>query len=94
LLLAVPDEEFQLFQPHLSFVDLTSYLSLNHPHRTVPFALPNSGLISIVVELRDGKSVEARVIGNDGASGMSAVLGLGKSPLCEIVQIARKWFSA
>lgn len=92
--LTLPEEEFQLIQPHISFVDLTSYLSLNHRQRTVPFAyFPNFGLISIVVELRDGKSVEARVISNDGASGMSAVLGLGKNALREIVQIVGKWFS-
>jgi CRP-like cAMP-binding protein len=59
----------------------------------VQFAhFPNEGLISLVVELKDGKTVEAGLLGNDGASGMPAVLGLGRSPLREIVQIAGNGF--
>jgi CRP-like cAMP-binding protein len=59
----------------------------------VQFAhFPNEGLISLVVELKDGKTVEAGLLGNEGASGMPAVLGLRRSPLREIVQIAGKGF--
>jgi hypothetical protein len=36
--------------------------------------------------------VEAGLLGNDGASGMPAVLGLSRSPLREIVQIAGSGF--
>ena len=35
-------------------------------------------LISLVVEMKDGKTVEAGLLGNDGASGMPAVLGLSQ----------------
>jgi CRP-like cAMP-binding protein len=93
LLLAVPDAEFSSIRHHLQFVDLPQHLSLHQPHRTVQFAhFPNEGLISLVVELKDGKTVEAGLLGNDGASGMPAVLGLRRSPLREIVQIAGKGF--
>jgi len=37
--------------------------------------------------MKDGRTVEAGLLGNEGASGMPAVLGLSKSPLREIVQI-------
>jgi CRP-like cAMP-binding protein len=53
---------------------------------------PNAGLISLVVELKDGRTVEAGLLGNEGASGMPAVLGLSRSPLREIVQIAGDGF--
>ena len=53
---------------------------------------PNDGLISLVVELNDGKSVEAGLLGSDGAAGMSAVLGMNRSPLREIVQVAGEGF--
>jgi CRP-like cAMP-binding protein len=89
----VPDVEFSSIRHHLQFVDLPHHLSLHQPHRTVQFAhFPNEGLISLVVELKDGKTVEAGLLGNDGASGMPAVLGLGRSPLREIVQIAGNGF--
>jgi hypothetical protein len=72
LLLAVPDEEFRLIRSHLQFVNLPHHFSLHQPR----FAhFPNEGLISLVVELKDGRSVEAGLLGNEGASGMTAVLG-------------------
>ena len=93
LLLALRDEEFRSIRPHLEFVNLPHHMSLHQPHRTVRFAhFPNEGLISLVVELNDGKSVEAGLLGKDGASGMPAVLGLSRSPLREIVQITGNGF--
>ncbi len=53
---------------------------------------PNEGLISLVVEMKDGKTVEAGLLGNDGASGIPAVLGLTRSPLREVVQVAGDGF--
>jgi len=87
------DEEFRSIRPHLEYVNLPHHLTLHQPHRIVKFAhFPNEGLISLVVELKDGKSVEAGLLGKDGASGMPAVLGLSRSPLREIVQIAGNGF--
>ena len=88
LLLAIPDQEFRKIRSRLQFVDLPHHLILHQPHQTVRFAhFPNGGLISLVVELKDGRTVEAGLLGNEGASGMPAVLGLSRSPLREIVQI-------
>jgi CRP-like cAMP-binding protein len=92
-LLALPDEEFQVIRPHLQFADLERRLTLHEPHRVVRFAyFPNAGVISLVIEMKEGKSVEAGLLGNDGASGMSAVLGLSRSPLREVVQVAGNGF--
>jgi CRP-like cAMP-binding protein len=92
-LLAVPDEEFHAIRPHLQFADFPHHLVLHEPHRPVKFAhFPNEGLISLVVELKDGKTVEAGLVGNEGATGMPAILGLRRSPLREIVQIAGNGF--
>jgi len=93
LLLAAPDEEFRLIRPHLQFVTLTQHMNLHQPHRTVKFAhFPNEGLISLIIEMKDGKSVEAGILGNDGASGIPAVLGLARSPLREAVQVSGTGF--
>jgi len=88
LLLAIPDEEFRKIRSRLQFIELPHHLTLHQPHQSVRFAhFPNAGLISLVVELKDGRTVEAGLLGNEGASGMPAVLGLSRSPLREIVQI-------
>jgi CRP-like cAMP-binding protein len=88
LLLAAPNDEFRVIRPHLQFLDFPHHLSLHQPHRIGKFAyFPNRGLISLVVELKDGKSVEAGLVGHEGVSGMPAVLGLRRSPLREVVQV-------
>ena len=88
LLLAIPDEEFRKVRSRLHFIELPHHVILHQPHQTLRFAhFPNTGLISLVVELKDGRTVEAGLLGNEGASGMPAVLGLSRSPLREIVQI-------
>jgi CRP-like cAMP-binding protein len=92
-LLAASEEEFRLIRPHLQYVNLPNHLVLHQPHRALKFAhFPNGGLISLVVEMKDGKSVEAGILGNDGASGMPAVLGLTRSPLREVVQVSGNGF--
>jgi CRP-like cAMP-binding protein len=89
----MPDEEYRTIRPHLKFLTLPHHLSLHEPHRTLKFLhFPNKGLISLVVELKNGKSVEAGLVGNEGASGVPAVLGLSRSPLQEIVQIEGNGF--
>jgi CRP-like cAMP-binding protein len=93
LLLALPDAEFRMMRPHLSFVDLPGHLRLHNPHRTLNFVhFPNSGLISLVIEMSDGKSVEAGVLGKEGVSGTPALVGISKSPILEVVQIAGHGF--
>jgi CRP-like cAMP-binding protein len=92
-LLALAEEEYQSIRPHLQFVTLSRHLTLHEPHRRLKFAhFPNAGVISLVIEMKDGKSVEAGLLGNDGASGMSAVFGLSRSPLREVVQVAGNGF--
>ena len=89
VLLKLPDDEFLMIRPHLEFVDMPHHLSLHQPHRALRFAhFPNDGLISLVIELKDGKSVEAGLLGREGAAGLPGVLGLDRSALREIVQIS------
>lgn len=48
---------------------------------------PNNALISLVTEMIDGKIVEVGLVGSDGMSGLSALLGEGTSPERAIVQL-------
>jgi CRP-like cAMP-binding protein len=83
------------FDPYgrISNLSLTDHLSLHEPHRALEFAyFPNEGLISLLIELNDGRTVEVGLLGNDGALGMTGVLGLKRSPLRAVVQIAGDGF--
>jgi CRP-like cAMP-binding protein len=93
VLLKLPDDEFLVLRPHLEYIDMPHHMSLHQPHRALRYAhFPNEGLISLVVELKDGKSVEAGLLGKEGAAGLPGVLGLDRSALREIVQIAGNGF--
>jgi CRP-like cAMP-binding protein len=48
---------------------------------------PNDGLLSLVVVLAEGKTVEAGIVGKEGLVGIPALAGLNRSPLREVVQI-------
>src|SRR6202011_4326349 len=53
---------------------------------------PNRGLISLVVVMKDGKTAEAGIVGNEGFTGTLAVVGLSRSPLQAVVQITGDGF--
>jgi len=87
------DEEFRSLRPHLQFVPLAAHRSLHEPNDEFEFVyFPNAGLVSMVVVLANGKTVEVAVIGKDGIAGAPAVAGLLRSPLREVVQISGDGF--
>lgn len=89
ILSSLPDNEFRLIRGHLEAVDLPHHLSLYEPNQPLEFVhFPNDGLISLVVVLAGGKTVEAGIVGNEGLVGLPALVGLERSPLREVVQIA------
>lgn len=93
LLLSSPESGYLLLCPYLEFVNLPHRRCLHEAHQRIDFLyFPNAGLTSLVVALKDGKTVEAGLVGNEGVSGMSGVLGLNRSPLREVVQISGDGF--
>ena len=93
ILLSMPDAEYRSIRPHLEFISLAHHRSLHEPHKKSKFVhFPNEGLISLVVALMDGRTVEAGVVGNEGIAGGPAAVGIGRSPLREVVQIAGSGF--
>ena len=93
ILLALPDSEFQSIRPLLSFEYLPSHTSLHEPGEKLEFMhFPNSGLVSIVVVTREGKTVEVGVTGNEGLVGTPALVGLTRYPHRAVVQIAGDGF--
>jgi len=93
ILLAMTPREFNLVQPHLQFIDLEQHRVLYEPHRKLKFMyFPNRGLISLVVVLKNGKTVEAGIVGKEGASGTALAASVSSSALREIVQISGEGF--
>jgi CRP-like cAMP-binding protein len=88
VLLAIPDNEYQLMRADLTYVDLPDRLSLHEPTQAIEFVyFPNRGMVSQVVVTKDGRTVEVGVVGNEGYVGAGLAVGLSRSSVREIVQM-------
>jgi CRP-like cAMP-binding protein len=88
VLLAMPDNEYELMRPDLTQIDLPDHLSLHEPTQNIEFVyFPNRGMVSQVVVTKDGRTVEVGVVGNEGYVGAGLAAGLSRSPVREIIQI-------
>ena len=93
VLLAMPDNEYELIRPDLRYVDLPHRLSLHEATQAIEFVyFPNRGMVSQVVVTKDGRTVEVGVVGNEGYVGAGLAVGLSRSSIREIVQIAGDGF--
>jgi CRP-like cAMP-binding protein len=88
ILLSLPDAEFSSISDSLELVELPRHSILHEPSNELEFVyFPSGGLISLVVAMEDGKTVEAGVVGKEGVVGTPLVVGLRRTPLRAIVQI-------
>ncbi len=93
ILLSMVDGEFNSLRPYLEYVELPNHMVLHQASWKLEFAyFPNRGLVSLVVAMKDGKTAEAGVVGNEGFTGVPAAVGLSRSPLQTIVQISGDGF--
>ena len=93
VLLSVPANEYRLMRPYLEYVDLPSHRSLHEPTQSIEFVyFLNRGMVSQVVVTKDGRTVEVGVVGNEGYVGAGLAVGLSRSPVREIIQIAGDGF--
>lgn len=76
LLLSMPATELEALRPHLGFTDLVKeavLIGAGAPQSQV--YLPHSGVISMMVSLSGGQSVEVAMIGRESIFGAAAALG-------------------
>jgi CRP-like cAMP-binding protein len=93
ILTSIPENEYRSLRPHLEFIDLHHHAILHEPGQKLEFAyFPNAGLISLVVAMENGKTVEVGVVGNEGAAGIPSAVCLTRSPLREMVQVTGEGF--
>jgi CRP-like cAMP-binding protein len=93
ILLSTSDSDYDALRPHLEYISLPNHLVLNEGGAKLDFVyFPNRGLISLVVVMKDGKTAEAGIVGNEGFIGTPASVGLTRSPLQAVVQISGDGF--
>jgi CRP-like cAMP-binding protein len=93
ILLATPDNEYELMRPDLTYIDLPHHLSLHEPAQKIEFVyFPNRGMVSQVVVTKDGRTVEVGVVGKEGYVGAGLATGLSRSSVREVIQIAGDGF--
>src|SRR5580700_1617126 len=93
ILLSISDSDYGSIRPHLEYVNLPNHLVLHQAGAKLEFAFfPNRGLISLVVVMKDGKTVEAGIVGNEGFTGVAAAVGLSRGPLQAVIQITGDGF--
>src|ERR1700722_4694406 len=93
VLLATPDNEYELMRPDLTHIELPGHLSLHEPTQKIEFVyFPNRGMVSQVVVTKDGRTVEVGVVGSEGYVGAGLTAGLTRSSVREVIQIAGDGF--
>jgi hypothetical protein len=93
ILLSISDHDYSSLRPHLEYVRLPNHLVIHETGEKLEFAyFLNRGLISLVVVMKDGRTVEAGIVGNEGFTGTPASVGLSTGPLRAVVQITGDGF--
>ena len=93
ILLSISNSDYSSLRPHLEYVSLPNHLVLHEAGGKLEFAyFPNRGVISLVVVMKDGRTAEAGIVGNEGFTGTLAAVGLSRSPLHTVVQITGDGF--
>ena len=93
ILLSISDSEYNSLRPHLEYVRLPNHLVLHEGGEKLDFVyFLNRGLISLVVVMKDGRTAEAGVVGNEGYTGIPAIVGLSRGPLRAVVQVTGDGF--
>src|SRR5262245_42205474 len=86
--LFAPDD-FSALVPHLKEVTLERGRVLHDPGSQIEHVyFPHNGMISMVVVMPDGETVETVTIGRDGAVGLMVGLGLRQARSRAIVQLS------
>src|SRR6202162_1728273 len=92
LLLSTSDSDYSSLRPHLEYVELPNHLVLHEAGKVKFVYLPNLGFISLLVAMKDGRTAEAGIVGNNGFTGTPAAVGLNRTTLQAVVQITGDGF--
>jgi len=89
LLASLKAEHLSLFRRHLREVPMTQGEMLEtRGERVDAIHFPQSGMISLIVDTPEDRSVEVGTVGSEGAVGIAAGLGSGISSVGALVQVS------
>jgi CRP-like cAMP-binding protein len=89
LLGMLPADDWQAIKKHLTTVSHDSGTSLQEPGRPMEYVyFPHSGMVSLLTVMKDGRGIETATVGNEGAVGAEAALGVTTAITRGVVQIA------
>jgi len=89
LLLGLPSPECDSILRELTFIQLRTHDVLQETEEPIKYAyFVDSGMVSILSVMQDGKSVEVGLTGKEGCTGLQLVAGLKSSDTRALVQIA------
>ncbi|MBC7933365.1 MAG: Crp/Fnr family transcriptional regulator [Rubrivivax sp.] len=95
ILAALPPAELERLLPHLEPVNLILGKILVHPGEPIRHVyFPVDSLISLVTLMKNGKAVEASVVGREGMMGVPILLNTDATPIQMIVQLPGRAFMA
>ena len=88
LLQALPEAEFEVLRPHISVVELVRETVLAEAGAPLTYVyLPHSGVISLMVSLSEGQTVDVAMVGRDSVVGALAALDGGISLTDAVVRL-------
>lgn len=89
LLASMPISDFELLRAHLEPVDLPLRLLLEGANKDIKWIyFPSSGVASVVARAPNNKEIEVGLIGSEGMTGVSVVLGNHRSLNATYMQVA------
>jgi CRP-like cAMP-binding protein len=93
LLLGLPTQECDSILSELTFVQLRTHDVLQETEEPIKYAyFVDSGMVSILSVMEDGKSVEVGLTGKEGCTGLQLAAGFKTSDTRALVQIAGTGF--
>jgi CRP-like cAMP-binding protein len=88
ILSALEPGEWKRIRPHIEPCLMKWHAAIQEPSESIEFGyFPNNGVISLIVALRDGKTVEVGIVGKEGFIGAPLAGGLHRSPHRSLVQM-------
>jgi CRP-like cAMP-binding protein len=85
---ALPEAEFEVLRPHISVVELVRETVLAEAGAPLTYVyLPHSGVISLMVRLSEGQTVDVAMVGRDSVVGALAALDGGISLTDAVVRL-------
>ncbi len=89
ILAALPTEDYARLLPYLEFTPMSSGQVVHEPGSSITHAyFPTSSIVAPLYSVENGASVRLSIIGNEGLTGISSLLGGASTPAGVVVQSA------